>query len=129
MTFGLVYSSFSSPKQQILKMTFLHPTSNLHFSDAVVKKLLKYFECQLTKCCLEGRLKGFFMISYDNWGLSKLKGAYNCLYINTGRVCQTPVHKSLIYIRNLARHSFSLFDRNKTQPQTSKMSEQRLAYH
>ena len=39
------------------------------------------------------------------------------------------VHKSLIYIGNLARHSFSLFDRNKTQPQTSKTSEQRLAYH
>ena len=37
------------------------------------------------------------------------------------------VYKSLI--GNLARHSFSLFDRNKTQPQTSKMSEQRLAYH
>ena len=36
---------------------------NLHFSDAVVNKLLKYFEYQLTKCCLEGRLEGFFMIS------------------------------------------------------------------
>ena len=42
---------------------------------------------------------------------------------------QTRVHKSLIYIGNLARHSFSLFDGNKTQPQTSKTSEQRLAYH
>ena len=58
----------------------------------------------------------------------KLQGAYNCVYINTWRVCQTRVHKSLIYIGNLARHSFSLFDRNKTQPQTSKTSEQRLAY-
>ena len=43
-----------------------------------------------------------------------------CIYINTWRVCQTRVHKSLI--GNLARHSFSLFDRNKTQPQTSKTS-------
>ena len=49
------------------------------------------------------------------------------LYINTWRVCQTRVHKS--FIGNLARHSFSLFDRNKTQPQTSKTSEQRLASH
>ena len=47
--------------------------------------------------------------------------------INVWRVCQTRVYKSLI--GNLARHSFSLFDRNKTQPQTSKTSEQRLAYH
>ena len=39
-------------------------------------------------------------------------------YINTWRVCQAWVHKSLI--GNLTRHSFSLFDRNKTQPQTSK---------
>ena len=30
------------------------------------------------------------------------------------------VHKSLI--GDLARHAFSLFDRNKTQPQTSKTS-------
>ena len=35
--------------------------------------------------------------------------------------CQTPVYKSLI--GNLARHSFSFFDRNKTWPQTSKTSE------
>ena len=48
---------------------------------------------------------------------------------NTWRVCQTLVHKSLIYIGNLARHSFSLFDWNKTQPQTSKTSEQRVASH
>ena len=40
---------------------------------------------------------------------------------------QTRVHKS--FIGNLARHSFSLFDRNKTQPQASKTREQRLAYH
>ena len=44
-----------------------------------------------------------------------------------GEFFQTRVHKSLIYIGNLARHSFFLFDRNKTQPQTSKTSEQRLA--
>ena len=49
------------------------------------------------------------------------------LYINTWRVCLTQVHKSLI--KNLARQSFSLFDWNKTQPQASKTSEQRLAYH
>ena len=58
----------------------------------------------------------------------KLSGAYNCVYINTWRVCQTRVHKSLIG-NVIARHSFSLFDRNNTQPQTSKTSEQRLAYH
>ena len=40
--------------------------------------------------------------------------------------CQTRVTNSLI--GNLARHSFSLFEWNKTQPQTSKTSEQRLAY-
>ena len=50
-----------------------------------------------------------------------------CIYINTWRVCKTRVHKSLI--GNLARHSFPLLDRNKTQPQRSKTSEQRLAYH
>ena len=47
--------------------------------------------------------------------------------INTWRVCQTRVHKS--FTGNLARHSFSLFDRNKTQAQTSKTSEQRLTSH
>ena len=44
------------------------------------------------------------------------------VYILTpSEFCQTRVHKSLI--GNLARHSFSLFDRNKTRPQTSKTSE------
>ena len=51
----------------------------------------------------------------------KLKGVWNCVYINNWRVCQTRVHKSLI--GNLTRHSFSLFDRNKTHAQTSKTSE------
>jgi len=51
------------------------------------------------------------------------------MIIDTWRVCKTRVHKCLIYIGNLARHSFSLFDRNKTQPQTSKTSEKRLANH
>ena len=37
------------------------------------------------------------------------------------------VHKS--FIGNLAKHFVSLFDRNKTQPQTSKKSEQWLASH
>ena len=49
------------------------------------------------------------------------------VYIKTWRVYKTRVHKT--FIGNLARHSFSLFDRNKTQPQTSKTSEQRLAPH
>ena len=44
------------------------------------------------------------------------------VYILTpSEFCQTRVHKSLI--GNLARHSFSFFDRNKTRPQTSKTSE------
>ena len=44
------------------------------------------------------------------------------VYILTpSEFCQTRVHKSLI--GNLARHSFSLFDRNKTRPKTSKTSE------
>ena len=51
-----------------------------------------------------------------------------CIYTHLESL-QTRVHKSLIYIGNLARHSFPLFGRNKTQPQTSKTSEQRLAYH
>ena len=44
------------------------------------------------------------------------------VYILTpSEFCQTRVDKSLI--GNLARHSFSFFDRNKTRPQTSKTSE------
>ena len=69
----------------------------------------------------------------DQKTLVKRRGGYKVrltvYYTNTWRVYQTRVHKSLIYIGNLSRHSFSLFDRNKTQPQTSKTSEQRLAYH
>ena len=53
---------------------------------------------------------------------TKFLDAYNCVYITLKwKVCQIRVHKSLI--RNLARQSFSLFDRNKTQRQTSKTSE------
>ena len=43
-----------------------------------------------------------------------------CIYKHLESL-QARVHKSLI--GNLTRHSFSLFDRNKTQPQTSKTSE------
>ena len=44
------------------------------------------------------------------------------VYILTpSEFCQTRVHKSLI--GNLARHSFSFFDRNKSRPHTSKTSE------
>ena len=31
-----------------------------------INKLLKYYKYQLTKHCLEGRLEGFLMVSYDN---------------------------------------------------------------
>ena len=51
------------------------------------------------------------------------------VYKHLERVCQTRVHQFLIYSGNLARHSFSLFSRNTTQPQTSNTSKQRLAYH
>ena len=33
-----------------------------------INKLLKYYDCQLTKRCLEGRLEGF-KVSYDNEAL------------------------------------------------------------
>ena len=49
-----------------------------------------------------------------------------CIYKNLESLPDT---SSQIFIGNLARHSFSLFDRNKTQRQTSKTSEQRPAYH
>ena len=60
----------------------------------------------------------------------KLEGAYNCVYRNTWRVCQTRVHKChKSLIGDLAGHSFSLFDWTKRQPQTSKTSEHWLASH
>ena len=52
----------------------------------------------------------------------------NSVYFNTKWVCQTRVHKSLI--GNLARHTFSFFDRNKTaQNKQDEWMIQRLAYH
>ena len=82
--------------------TFLHYVLSVTFCEAVVLK--------------------------DNREVQKgYKVRRTVYFINTWRVCQTRVHKSLI--GNLARHSFSLFDRNKTQPQTSNTSEQWLVYH
>ena len=63
----------------------------------------------------------------DQKTLVKRRGGYNVLL--TVYTLGAFTRHELIYIGNLARHSFSLFDWNKTQPQTSKTSEQRLAYH
>ena len=52
----------------------------------------------------------------------KLKGLYNCVYINTWRVCQTRVHKSLIGNNLPDTLSLSLWG-NKNQSQTSKTNE------
>ena len=68
-----------------------------------------------------GRLGNLFAIFLENNSsmtsqLSLNLGVFRTVYINTWRVFQKRVHKSLI--GNLAGHSFSLFDRNNTQPQT-----------
>ena len=49
-----------------------------------------------------------------------------CIYKHLDSLPDT---SSQIFHWKLARHSVSLFDRNKTQPQTSKASEKRLASH
>ena len=58
--------------------------------------------------------------------LVKRRKSYKCVCINSWGVFLTRVHKS--FTGNLARHSFSLFEQNTTQPQTSKTSEQRPSF-
>ena len=52
--------------------------------------------------------------------------AYNCVYVNTWRVCQTRVHKSLI--EPFARHSFCLFGGIRLSPQRTKTSESTASF-
>ena len=54
MTFGLVYSSFSLPKQQILKMTFLHPDLRIDFLKYIVTFLHVFYSVYNTvSLCLK----------------------------------------------------------------------------
>ena len=95
-----------------------------------MKSLKKYaWEPRNGDCGRLGDLSAIFLENNSSITsqLSLNLGIFRTVYINTWRVYQTRVHKSLI--GNLAGHSFSLFDRNKNQPQTSKTSEKRLAYH
>ena len=82
------------------------------------EKSLKYMSERNGDCGHLGDLSAIFLENNSSMTsqLSLNLGVFRTVYINTWRVCQIRVHKSLI--GNFAGHSFSLFDRNKTQAQT-----------